>query len=125
MTTTDHPPIVFVRDEVRAMLTAEPADFTQAEIRAPLLMAEQDMAEGMIASQPIYMVPVNPFATWTVRAAGAAMGTWIAAGLTFLLHSPLFWWAVASAVTVTLLFAWVLAGQELYERNPKKFQPAP
>jgi hypothetical protein len=123
MTTTDHTPIVFVRDEVHAMLTAEPTDFTQAQIRDMLHKAGQDMAERAAADQPQYVTPDNPWKPWVLRTGGLGLGACLGTVVTILADSPMILWAIASLVAVALLFAWVCAGHELYERHPKKFKP--
>jgi hypothetical protein len=119
-------PIVFVREEVHDMLAAEPAPLTAAQIRGLLAGAQQAINQrhdSTAAAQPIYMVPDNPWLPWANRTGGLTMGAWLGAAITLLLDSPLLLWALASAIAVTCLFAWVIAGHELYERYPKKFKP--
>jgi disulfide bond formation protein DsbB len=79
----------------------------------------------IVPGEPVYMVPDNPWMPWTDRAAGGAIGAWLASAATVLLNMHMLPWAVATSVAVTLLFAWVMAGHELYERNPRKFKKAP
>lgn len=78
----------------------------------------------IVHAEPVYLVPDNPWTTWTYRAAGIASGSWLADAATYLIHPHLLGWALATAIAATLLFAWVLGGQEAYDRNPKKFKQA-
>lgn len=73
---------------------------------------------------PIYLIPVNAWLPWAQRTAGVAMGSWIAATTTLFLTGPL-WWAVATAISTTLLFAFVIAGHELREKHPNQFKRVP
>lgn len=125
MTTTDHPQITVVREEMADLVPAEPTYHTEEEIRTVFAEALQVMADRAAEGQPEYLVADNPFTAWTLPATGVFAGAWVATSVTFMLHSPLSMWAFASAIAVTCVFAWVIAGWELYEINPKKFKPAP
>lgn len=86
---------------------------------------EKPVLGEITPGKPVYMVPDNPWLTWANRSGGLAIGAWAAATITLLLTPRLLGWMLASAVAVTLLFAWVVAGHELYEKNPRKFRKAP
>lgn len=77
------------------------------------------------ASVPTYLIPDNPWLPWVNRAGGATMGVWTAATVSLLLGNLLLWWLAASAITVSLLFAWLVAGHELFEKHPTRFKQAP
>lgn len=79
----------------------------------------------LVGGEPVYLVADNPWLPWANRAAGAAMGTWTAAIATLAVDNPLWKLLFASAVAMTLLFAWVLAGHELFEKRPTRFKKAP
>jgi hypothetical protein len=77
------------------------------------------------ASKPVHLIPVNSWTPWAVRSGGAALGAVTAAIVTTVLHPHLMGWAAAVAITFTLLFAFVLAGHELRERHPIRFERVP
>lgn len=77
-----------------------------------------DIAPG----QPVYWVADNPWLPWVNRAAGVAMGAWLASAVTLLLDSDMLRWSLPTSIACTLLFAWLLAGHELFEKRPTKFK---
>nr|WP_221374432.1 hypothetical protein [Actinoplanes polyasparticus] len=96
MTTLDHRPATAVRTEI-----------------------------GEISPGPIvYMIPVNAWIPWADRATGAAAGTWLAAGVTVLETPAHGMWATATGIAMTLLFAFALAGRELRQKHPTRFERA-
>lgn len=75
--------------------------------------------------KPVHLAPVNPWTPWAVRSGGAALGAAVAAMVTTVLHPYLMGWAAAVAITFALLFAFVLAGHELRDRHPIRFERVP
>jgi hypothetical protein len=94
-------------------------------IYSPLDLTEDSIDELAPGDfEPVYLVPDNPWLPWANRSAGFAMGAWTAAITTLLLDGPLLRWSVATSIAATLLFAWVVAGHELFEKHPTRFKKA-
>jgi hypothetical protein len=81
---------------------------------------------GTIApGEPAYLIPDNPWLPWVNRSGGFALGAIGATITSALRESPYLWWAFATTIATTLLFAWFLAAHELYEKRPTKFKALP
>lgn len=98
-----------------------------AEFRRDLdtLAANPPYPLGTIApGEPTYLIPDNQWLPWANRSAGFAIGAWAVSITSLLLGSPLLLWSVATSITATLLFAFVVAGHELREKHPTRFKQA-
>src|SRR5690349_1110664 len=97
------------------IIDVRPENSIEFDIGNPPRPAPQEITRG----EPVYLIPDNPWESWTHRTTGTAMGSWLAATVTYLLHPHLLGWALAAAIAATLLFAWVIGGRDLYDRHPK------
>lgn len=79
--------------------------------------ATETQADLILLPSEMYAVPDNPWRPWVLGAGGVALGSCTATVVTILLASPLVWWALASTVTLALLFAWTVAGHVLFEKR--------
>jgi hypothetical protein len=69
---------------------------------------------------PVRMYPQpSPWAPWCLRVGSVAIGAALATAATILRGSPTAWWAAATTIATALLFAWTVAGHELYARRPR------
>lgn len=100
---------------------------TGAELAAVSAVDNTVLEVGNLApGEPVFLTPDNPWLPYVNRAGGFGLGSIAATVTTILVGSPYIWWALATTVCTALLFAWVVAGHELFEkRRPTRFKAMP
>lgn len=81
---------------------------------------------GSIApGTPAYKTAVNPWLPWVMRSGGLGVGSVAGFITTLFVQQEINWLAFSTMFTTFLLFIWVMAGHELYDKHPNAFAEAP